>query len=350
MIPEFEPSTQEPIGHWLAVGTLDSETPTWFEPLVEAPWQFSIYAEQKPVVDGPVEGQVLFTADDGVVTKIWTVGVGGEEPRFVAATPLVVFLARMAPRSVGYLVAVDRTSGQDQGLFRVALDGDGSLDRVMPPPLVDQANTGSGIRLAATTRFERDVRVSPDGGQVARMACGDPFGTCVLDVLTVADGTVRGYAPPELSGDLEAVGDGMMLGTWYCNDPLRCVTEGLDLRSGEPRLLPGRLAVADERGHLVMLQVPSPTISAQALFYTSLDGTDVRLAIASDWDVRPVYQQGIDDEGIRLELPWGWVAVSFDRLLPDDRYEVFRAAVRLSDGGWVPIVSPWIAPIGGGHD
>jgi hypothetical protein len=232
----------------------------------------------------------------------------------------------------------------------VALDGDPHLDQVMPPPVVDTAGAVPRFRLAATTRFVRELRITADGSQVARMACGQPFGQCVLDVLTITDGSVRTYEPPEQSGELAAIGDGVMLGNWYCNDPQRCVTEGLDLASGAPRLLTGRSAVVDESGHLVMLQMPSVTASTRGLFATNLDGTDLRLVFASDWSVRPISHQGADDEAIEMELPWGWVAVSLDRLGEDGGYDVFRAAVRLSDGGWVRLVWPWNVPFGGAHD
>ena len=60
VVQEVDPQSQELIGHWLAVGTLDSADPTWFDKLVEAPWQFDLYADKQPVVDGPVAGQVLY--------------------------------------------------------------------------------------------------------------------------------------------------------------------------------------------------------------------------------------------------------------------------------------------------
>ena len=351
MVPELNPATAEVIGHWLAVGTVDQAKPAWFKKLVESRWRFQLLATQQPVVDGPDAGRVLFVADNGASSEIRVVGVDGSAPRLVGSIPQVVYTARMSPDGMSaYLVVLDRATGRDQGVWRVSLQGKSTMHEVMPPPAVDLARVSGGTRLAATTRFVRNLRISPDGSLVGRLACGEPFGGCVLDVLTVAAGRVGPYTPPEQSGDLTAIGDGVMLGIDYCLPDTRCVTEGIHLGGGGPQIFPGRSPAIDADGHLVLLQFPPPTVSARGFFVTHLDGSGTHLVLATDGSVRLIHQEGIDFEGVRIELPWGWLAVSLDRLTADGGYVVTPAAVRLADGGWLGLTLPQINPIGGGTD
>lgn len=350
VVQEFDPATSEPIGHWLAVGTLDRAEPSWFKKLIESPWRFSLYAVQQPVVDGPAGGKVLYVSDDGTSSAIRMIRVDGSESAVVTSIPEVVYTARLSPdgRSA-YLVVLDRDSGRDQGVWRVSLQGDPATKVVMPPPSVDLAASG-GNRLAATTRFVRVLRVSPDGSLVARLACGEPYGSCVLDVLTVAGGRISPYTPPDGSGELTAVGDGVMLGIDYCLPGGRCVTSGMRLATGEAQLFAGTPPAIDADGRLVLLGFPPPTVAARGFFATQLDGSGTRLVFATDGSVRTIIQEGIFSEGVRMELPWGWVAVSLEEGSPDGRYVTTPAAVRLADGGWVPLTLPQIYPIGGGTD
>jgi hypothetical protein len=351
VVPELNRATAEVIGHWLAVGTLDRAEPTWFKKLVETRWRFQLFAMQQPVVDGPDGGRVLFVADNGANSEIRVVGVDGSAPRLVGTLAQVVYTARMSLDGMSaYLVVLDRATGRDQGVWRVSLQGNSTMHEVMPPPAVDLARMSGGMRLAATTRFVRTLRVSADGSEVARMACGEPYGECLLDVLTVADGRVTSYTPPEQSGELAAIGDGVMLGIDYCLPDTRCVTEGIHLAEGGPQIFPGRPPAIDAGGHLVLLQFPPPTVSARGFFVTHLDGSGTHLVLATDGSVRLIHQEGVDFEGVRLELPWGWVAVSLDRFTSDGLYVVTPAAVRLTDGGWVGLTMPQINPIGGGTD
>jgi hypothetical protein len=248
---------------------------------------------------------------------------------------------------VAYAVLLDRATGRDLGVFRVAVAGGGSIEQVMPPPAVDQSRT---IRLVAVERFVRTLRVSADGSSVARLACGEPVGECVLDVLTVSDGRIRTYDEPPQSGELVAIGDGVALGGSSCiGDGSRCVTSGVDLLDGTQREYPGEPPALAEDGHLVLLQFPSSAIETHSFSVVDLDGSDSRVVFETDGTVRPVYQEGNDFLGVRLELPAGWVPISHARLTGDD-YETFTAAVRLRDGGWVRLAVGAIPPIGGGHD
>lgn len=353
VVQELDRTTQNLIGHWLAVGTLDSEKPAWYKPLTASPWRFQVFADQQPVVDGPAGGQVLYVSDNGVQSEIRVVDIHGVEAPLLGATPDVVYTARLSPNGqTAYLVLLERATGRDRGVFRVRLHGNGSIEQVMAPPTVDRAQAEDVIRLAATTRFVRTLRISANGSEVARLACGEPYGLCVLDVLQLADGRTRTFDNAGQAGDLVAIGDGVILGTDYClPDGIHCVTDGLELASRLPQVFAGTPPAVDARGHLVMLQFPPPTVSARGFFLSNLDDSGMRLVFATDGSVRTIYQEGIFAEGVRLELPWGWVAVSLDRPRPDTAASItYHAAVRLTDGGWVRLTFPTLYPIGGATD
>ncbi len=349
VVPEVDLTTTEPIGYWLAVGPLNTETPAWFEAMTLSPWAFDPETALHPVVDGPAGGHVVYVADDGTTSEIRALDIRGADLGTIGTTPHVVYTARLSldGRSA-YAVLLDRLTGQDLGVFRVALPGDGSVEQVMEPPAVDRAGQ---VRLVAVERFIRTVRVSADGSEVARLACGEPVGDCVLDVLTVTDGTVQAHEPPGQSGDLVAIGDGVALGGSTCiGDGSRCVTTGIELASGAQREYPGEPPAVNEDGRLVLLQFPSSAIETHAFSVVDLDGSDARVVFATDGTVRPLYQEGVDFLGVRVELPPGWVPIGHDRLDASGGYEHFVAAVRLRDGGWVRLAVPTIYPIGGGTD
>jgi len=352
VVPELDPTTQETIGHWLAVGTLNSEDPTWFEPLTEMAWRFDVFADQGPVVDGPTGGQVLYVSDDGVSSEVRVVDIHGTQSALIGTTDAVVFTARLSPDGQSaYVVLLERATGRDRGVFRVLVGGDGSFEQVIGPPTVDTAGAPAAIRLVAADRFVRTLRISADGSEVARLACGEPFGQCVFDLLEVADGSIARYNNPGGQSDLVAIGDSYVLGGWHClPDENRCVTDGFGLARGMPEEMRGWPPALDAGGHLVMLQFPPPTVEARGFFITDLDGSNTRLVFASDFGVRPIFQEGADFEGTRMELPWGWVAVQLDRVLKNGQYQMIPAAVRLADGGWVRLTLPSLYPIGGGHD
>ena len=220
----------------------------------------------------------------------------------------------------------------------------------MGPPAVDRAQVPGGIRLVAVTRFVRTLRISADGSALARLACGEPFGECVFDVLDIAQGTATPYDNPGQLGELVAIGGATLLGGWECLPVDGCVTDGLSLARGMPVQLPGHPPALDDQGALVLLRFPPPTEEASEFSVTSLDGAATRLVFVGDGGVRPIDQDGIDFAGVRLELPWGWAPVAIDRPMSDGGFQVVRAAVRLADGGWVELSWPEINAIGGGHD
>ena len=349
VVPELEAATGDTIGYWLAVGSLDAETPAWFEPMTLHRRAFDEETAFHPVADGPAGGHVVHVADDGTTSELRALDIRGTDLGAIGATPHVVHTVRLTPDGqIAYAVFLDRTTGEDLGVFRVTIGGDGTTEQVMDPPAVDRA---SGIRLVAVERFVRTLRISADGSEVARMACGEPFGECVLDVLTVTDGIVRTYDAPGQSGDLVAIGDGVALGGSSCaGDGSRCVTSGVELASGTQREYPGEPAVLDEDGRLALLQFPSPAIETNRFSAVRLDGAGAQIIFTTDGTVRPLYQEGIDFQGVRVELPPGWVPISHARQDVDGGYVTFVAAVRLRDGGWVRLAVPTITSIGGGHD
>jgi hypothetical protein len=347
VVSELDPRSQEIVGHWLATGTLDSADPAWFEPLVETPWAFDLVADQQPVVDGPTAGEVLFVSDDGSRSEIRLVDVHGARARVIGATQDVVFTARLTPDGASaYIVLLDRSTGEDRGVFRVDAHGDGSLQRVMDPPAPAQAQ-GGGIRLAAVAAFIRKLRVSADGSELARWACGEPFG-CAFDVQQLSDATTAHYSNAGPPSDLVAVGDGYLLGSSECSEH-DCVTHAIDLAQGTPERLAGEWPVVDARGHLVLLSFGPATEAVHEFSTAMLDGSGSRRVFATEADVRPLAYGVTGFEAGQVELPSGWVAVLLEQTI-DGTYHETPAAVRLADGGWVQLTLPTIFPIGGAHD
>ena len=349
VVPELDTTSGDTIGYWLAVGSLDTETPAWFEPMAVHRSVFDEETTFRPVADGPAGGHVVHVADDGSTSEVRALDIRGTDLGAIGATPHVIHTVRLTPDGqVVYAVLLDRATGRDLGVFRVPIAGAGTIEQVMDPPAVDGAGD---IRLVAVERFVRTLRISADGSEVARLACGEPFGRCVLDVLTVEDGIVRTHDAPGQSGDLVAIGDGVALGGSFCiGDGSRCVTSGVELHSGTQREYPGEPAVLDEEGRLALLQFPSSAMETNRFSAVRLDGVGAQVIFTTDGTVRPLYQDGIDFLGVRVELPPGWVPISHARQDADGGYETFVAAVRLRDGGWVRLTMPTIAPVGGGHD
>lgn len=247
--PELDPASAGVIGHWLSVGTIATEEPTWSTRLAEAPWQFTASAQQQPVVDGPVAGTVVYVGDDGTTSEIRAVGIDGEELPIAGATPHIVYAARLAPdaRTV-YLVVLDRATGRDLGVFALTLGGGADLEPIMPPASARRAEGDTG-RLVAVKRFVRALRVSADGSLLARLACGEPFGRCILDVIALPDGPMLTYDPPDQSGELTGLGDGLALGTWSCEtETAPCSTGAVSLNDQSVTDLPGHPAAVNADG------------------------------------------------------------------------------------------------------
>lgn len=347
--PELDPATAEVIGHWLSVGTLADQTPTWSVRLTETPWRFDSLAEQQPVVDGPVIGRVVYVADDGTTSTIHAVGIDGTEQPIAGATPHVILAARLAHDAPAvYVVLVDRNSGEDLGVFALELGGGSDFVAVMSPPSVDRAGS---IRLAAVQRFLRILRVSAEGSMLARLACGEPFGRCILDVIGLPDGPMLTYEPPDGAGELAGIGDGYVLGISTCTTEAEpCGVSARSLNDRSLVELPGFPPGVDADGGMVLLGFPPPTVESAFFTIYDVSSGESRIAFATDGDVRPVYADGLDFEGVRPEVPPGWVPVWLSWQPSDREFVRQAAAVRLSDGGWVPLELPAMTVIGGGHD
>lgn len=349
--PEFDPTTGEVIGHWLSVGTLADQTPTWSTKLIETPWRFDSLAEPQPLVDGPVHGTVVYVADDGTTSTIHAVGIDGTEGPVAGATPHVVLAVRLAHDAQAvYAALVDRDSGKDLGVFALELGGGRSFVAVMPAPAVDRAE-GDSIRLAAVQRYLRILRVSADGSMLARLACGEPFGRCILNVTGLPNGPMLTYEPPDGAGELAGIGDGYVLGISTCTTEAEpCGVSARSLNDRSLVELPGFPPGVDGDGGMVLLGFPPPTVESGFFTVYDVSSGESRMAFATDGNVRPVYADGLDFEGVRAEVPPGWVPVWLSWQPSEREFIRQAAAVRLSDGGWVPLELPALTIIGGGHD
>lgn len=351
VVPELDPQSQQLIGHRLAIGTLNSAHPTWFQPLRESRWQFTLAADQQPVVDGPRSGKVLYVSDDGAHSEIRAISVHGGPVTVIGTTPDVVFAARLAPDAASaYVELLDRATGADRGVSRIELDGNGSMRQMMDPPTADAAHTSGPIRLAATHRFVRMLAISADGTELARLACGEPFGECAIDVQNLRDGTTVHYDNLGPLSDLMAIGGGYVLGQGSCSAGSTCVTDAISLGQRVPVELPGDWPAVDSNGRLVLLSFGPPTADVHDFWAASLDGDGLHRVFKTDGDVRAL---GLGLSGFpsgQVELPAGWVAVVVRGHTKRGTYQETPVAVRLADGGWVPLALPTLRPIGGGHD
>lgn len=337
------------VRHWLNVGLLSSDEPAGEIPLAESPWQFSIFAVQKPVVAGPVHGQVLYIADDGTESELRLATVDGLENRSIGSIPEVVFEAALSSDGrYAYIVALDRSTGRDLGVFRHSIDGAEPAERIMDPAPRDLAVEDGDVVLAAVQRFVRNLALSSDGSALARFACGEPFGTCVLDIAELAVGTVSRFEEPPVQA-FYGVAAGVVVADFQCEVEPCAIVEVLDVASGLRRPLIGQVGtyvgVAGD-GSLVLIGQIGGTyydLPPAELWGTDVSSGAMRLLL----DMDGAFGLGVDyPERQAVELPWGWVLVSI--CTQTDPCE--PVAYNLSDGRQVPARYGQSGAFWGPHD
>ncbi len=340
------------IGYQLAVGYLDGTEPRWTIDMTVAPWQFTIFATQHAVTAGPASGWVVYVNDDGAQSEVRAVRVDGTAEHSVITLSSVVFDAVLAPDgSAAYLDLLNRASGREEGVVSVALGGSGSSQPVMAPAPVDLAIGGPGqVRLVAVSRFVRDLAISPSGTMLARFACGEPFGQCLLEVVDLDTNAQLTLEDP-IIWEFFGVSDTEVVGRFTCGDD-SCIV-GVTTDDGSRRTLelaggalyPGRPAVGGTGG-LVFLGTVGGTYyhppGAELWGYDLDSSVSVRL-LAMDGG----FGIGLEDTSVDqfAELPWGWALV----LVCPVESSCQTVALNLSDLSQIPI-SIGGAGYGGGHD
>lgn len=140
---------------------------------ITVPWMVDpgVDIARTPAVTGPTAGTVLYVADDGVASVLHRIAIAADAvPEVVAEVDAAVWsIAALPDGSAAFMALVTRgRPDQDLGVVRVALDGSGAVEPLLPPVAADR---GSGFRLAAIAPFTIALDISSDGRILSRTAC-----------------------------------------------------------------------------------------------------------------------------------------------------------------------------------
>ena len=201
---------------------------------LEVPWAVdtTVDVARTPAVSRPAAGAVLYIADDGTRSTIHRVAVaGGAAPETIATIDETVWSIAAAPDgSAAYLALVVRgRPDADLGVVRVALDGSGAIEPVVPAVSLDK---DARVRLVAVAPFTVTLDISADGHYLARTACRGAEG-CTTSLVELGTGDVR-----ELQ-NLRVVdlGTGGTIVAERCNNA-GCTAQVIDLATGASVDLP----------------------------------------------------------------------------------------------------------------
>lgn len=329
-------------GYGFQVGLLDDTKARGGEMVELAHWPVELAGVRGPLIVGPARGRVVYLSDDGVASELRMAEVTGEVGRAVATFPEVVWTMAIDPTGQAvYVVLLGREAGDDRGVWRVPLDRDAAPARILPPSQRGLAATGEGgIRLVAVIRFVRELQVSADGTILVRRACGEPFGSCDLDVISLTDGAVKRFAETDVT-ELLGVVDDLVVGglAGECLPPGACRRTALNLRTGlmvpiAPTDGRDRIAVGDGGQGLHVLMEDVAGLPTRYLLRVTDLGTGVRWAatepLADLW-----YQLPFPGE-LGVEVPRGWILVS----------AAVPTAIHLQSGAILPLELPKPEPGG----
>jgi hypothetical protein len=202
---------------------------------IEVPWAVNpeIDVARTPAVSRPAGGAVLYVADDGTTSVVHRVAIAnGAGPEAMATVDDTVWSIAGAPDgSAAYLALVTRGQPDaDLGVVRVALDGSGAVEPVLPAVGLQE---DSGIRLVAVAPFTVTLDISADGRYLGRTACRGADG-CVTALVDLTTGDVR-----ELEdASVVDLGTGGMIVAERCHN-VGCTAQLIELTSGASLDLPG---------------------------------------------------------------------------------------------------------------
>lgn len=207
---------------------------------LDIPWAVdpNVDLGRTPAVSRPAAGSVAFVADDGVTSRLSLVPIAvGGEPRVLAELDVAVWTVALAPdASAAYLAVSGRGGEMDGSIIRVALDGSGETE-VLLPPAGEAARPRDAVLVAVAT-FHAVLDVSPDGRLLGAMVCRGAAG-CTSTVIDLESGDRL-----ELDDStLYRVGAGGLAIIDRCT-PVACLGEVLDVDSGATAPLPGHASEA----------------------------------------------------------------------------------------------------------
>lgn len=285
-------------------------------------------------VAATADGTVIYVSDDARSSRVHVTSVDGGAGRVVAELPGVVWSATLTPDAASaFLIVLDRRTGDDRGVWQVAVNGQAAPRRVLPPA---GAQGIGAIRPVAGITYAAKLWMSPEGSTLARRSCGGvdrPF-SCTVDALFLSTGEIRSVGA-QFDGDLSGIVGAWLIG-WSACDSEGCVPLIYDLETGESTELqpvPEGPVVGLVGGEPVVA-VGSRTVArhASAIELFNLRDASSRL-VFTDPGNRPLFLQ------LTLEweliLPPEWIALNIG-----DELRAF--GLRLADGALLPIPTPSI--------
>ncbi len=312
----------------LHVGYLADATHPRVEHVIEIPVAAEPpFAAHVPPVAGPRSGLVLYASDDGSESALHAVTVRDAGDRLIERSDDVIWsLAIDRAGAYAYYLLIDRVSGADRGLWRVALDGRGPAHRVLPPlpppppePPLDQPGAP-----------QTSVALSDDGRVVAVHTCHEE---CALRVHDSRDDRV--HVHDDVGGQgIVGVTDEVVIVRELCRNGPNCAPVAVDIGDADRRSLPessSQVLVAGAGGDFLVYA--ETAYGAHWAKLAAIDlGTDARHPLGAI----EIFGGFVPTTGsaMGVDVPAGWFVVDApDRFPAAPDY----VGVRLSDGHAAPL-------------
>ena len=253
---------------------------------------------------GPFGRVVLVGSDNGLVSRLEVVDIGGECSSSVAREAAVIRRGTIDPAGTSiYEMRVDRATRADLGIWARPLDGKSPAVRVLEPIAADER-----FGPTYTTEFTWDLA----GRTLAVQSCGET--ACRIRILDPAAGVPLVVDQPDL-GPIVGL-DGDVLVTYAACPGLPCPIVATDAVTGTRSIL------ADAGATAVLVS----TADGSRLVHEVIDESGIALrSVALDGSSEA--DVGWLSDGRRLHpatsvaeaatgLPTGWVVLSPDGRLP----------------------------------
>ncbi|HSI99375.1 MAG TPA: hypothetical protein VLA59_03210 [Patescibacteria group bacterium] len=170
----------------LEAGTLAAD-----EPIVnlQIPWRAELVEgiARDPAIGAPHDGAVVYVADDALASEVHRVEIVADgRDEVLARLDEVIWDIVVAPDgSAAYAAVSDRADQtRDLGVVRIALDGSGGVEPILPPA---QPAAADAVRRVATVASQVHLAISSDGKHLVRHTCQNA-GTCLMEVADLATG------------------------------------------------------------------------------------------------------------------------------------------------------------------
>lgn len=170
---------------------LEAGTLAVSQPIVNlvVPWRAEVGegSAREPAIGAPHDGSVVYVSDDAVASEVHRVEVAADgRDEVLARLDEVIWDIVVAPDgSAAYAAVADRADQtRDRGVVRIALDGSGAVEPVLPPA---QPPAADSVRRVAVIASQVHLAISSDGKHLVRHTCQEA-GTCLMEVADLATG------------------------------------------------------------------------------------------------------------------------------------------------------------------